>query len=46
MNIFLVIYAGLNIVLLIFALRVVWKYTKEIEVVGKYMGGARRYGRP
>lgn len=38
LNIFLVIVAGLNIVLLIFALRVVWKYTKEIEVVGKYMG--------
>ncbi|MBO0858472.1 MAG: hypothetical protein J2P21_08410 [Chloracidobacterium sp.] len=38
LNIFLVIFAGLNIVILIFALRVVWKYTKEIEVVGKYMG--------
>ncbi|HZF37969.1 MAG TPA: hypothetical protein VE715_04035 [Blastocatellia bacterium] len=38
LHIFLVIFAGLNIVLLIFALRVVWKYTKEIEVVGKYMG--------
>jgi hypothetical protein len=38
LNIFLVVLAGLNIVLLSFALRVVWKYTKEIEVVGKYMG--------
>jgi hypothetical protein len=38
LNIFLVIFAGLNLALLIFALRVVWKYTKEIEVVGKYMG--------
>lgn len=38
LNIFLVIFAGLNIVILIFAIRVVWKYTKEIEVVGKYMG--------
>jgi len=35
LNIFLVIFAGLNIVILIFAVRVVWKYTKEIEVVGK-----------
>jgi hypothetical protein len=38
LHIFLVIFAGLNLVLLIFTLRVVWKYTKEIEVVGKYMG--------
>jgi hypothetical protein len=38
LNIFLVIFAGLNIVILIFAVRVVWKYTKEIEIVGKYMG--------
>ncbi|HEX5080954.1 MAG TPA: hypothetical protein VFY40_02840 [Blastocatellia bacterium] len=38
LNIFLVIFAGLNIALLIFTLRIVWKYTKEIEVVGKYMG--------
>jgi hypothetical protein len=38
LHIFLVIFAGLNIVLMIFALRVVWKYTKEIGVVGKYMG--------
>jgi hypothetical protein len=38
LNIFLIVFAGLNIALLIYALRVVWKYTKEIEVVGKYMG--------
>ena len=38
LNIFLVIFAGLNIVILILALRVVRRYTKEIEVVGKYMG--------
>jgi hypothetical protein len=38
LNIFLVIFAGLNIVILILALRVVRKYTKELDVVGKYMG--------
>ena len=36
LNIFLVVFAGLNIVALIFTLGVVWKYTKEIEVIGKY----------
>jgi len=36
LNIFLVVFAGLNIVVLIFTLIVVWKYTKEIEVIGKY----------
>jgi hypothetical protein len=38
LNIFLVIFAGLNIVIFILALLVVRKYTKEIEVVGKYVG--------
>ena len=38
LNIFLVIFAGLNIAVLILALRVVRRYTKEVEVVGKYMG--------
>jgi hypothetical protein len=38
LNIFLVIFAGLNIVILLLALRVVRRYTKEIQVVGKYMG--------
>jgi hypothetical protein len=38
LNIFLVIFAGLNIVILILALRVVRRYAKEIEAVGKYMG--------
>lgn len=38
LNIFLVIFAGLNIVILILALRVVRRYTKEIQIVGKYMG--------
>jgi hypothetical protein len=38
LNIFLVIFAGLNIVILALALRVVRKYTKELDVVGKYMG--------
>src|SRR5215813_14491212 len=36
LNIFLVVFAGLNIVVLILTLIVVWKYTKEIEVIGKY----------
>src|SRR5215470_14386412 len=36
LNIFLVVFAGLNIVVLIFTLRVVRKYTKEIKVIGKY----------
>jgi hypothetical protein len=36
LNIFLVVFAGLNIVILILTLRVVRKYTKEIEVIGKY----------
>src|SRR5215468_4710215 len=36
LNIFLVVFAGLNIVVLIFTLRVVRKYTREIEVIGKY----------
>src|SRR5215510_2006443 len=38
LNIFLVIFAGLNIVILVFALRAVRRYAKEIEAVGKYMG--------
>jgi hypothetical protein len=38
LNIFLVIFAGLNIVILVLSLRVVRKYTKELDVVGKYMG--------
>src|SRR5215813_136165 len=38
LNIFLVIFAGLNIVILILALGVVRRYGKEIEAVGKYMG--------
>jgi hypothetical protein len=38
LNIFLVIFAGLNVVILVYALRVVRKYTKEIEVVWKYTG--------
>ena len=38
LNIFLVIFAGLNVVILILALGVVRRYTKEVEVVGKYMG--------
>jgi hypothetical protein len=36
LNIFLVVFAGLNIVVLILTLGVVWKYTKEIDVIGKY----------
>ena len=36
LNIFLVVFAGLNIVVLILTLSVVRKYTKEIEVIGKY----------
>jgi len=36
LNIFLVVFAGLNIVVLILTLGVVRKYTKEIEVIGKY----------
>jgi hypothetical protein len=36
LNIFLVVFAGLNIVVLILTLSVVRKYTKEIEFVGKY----------
>jgi len=38
LNIFLIFFAGLNIVILIIALGVIWKYTKDIQVVGKYMG--------
>lgn len=38
LNIFLVIFAGLNIVILILALGVMRRYGKEIEAVGKYMG--------
>jgi hypothetical protein len=38
LNIFLVIFAGLNIVILILALGVVRRYAKEIESVGKFMG--------
>jgi hypothetical protein len=38
LNFFLVIFAGLNIVILILALGVVRRYGKEIEAVGKYMG--------
>jgi hypothetical protein len=38
LNIFLVTIAGLNLVILILALRVVRRYTKEIQVIGKYMG--------
>jgi hypothetical protein len=38
LNIFLVIFAGLNIVILILTLGVVWMYAKEIAAVGKYMG--------
>ena len=36
LNIFLVVFAGLNIVVLILTLSVVRKYTKEIGVIGKY----------
>jgi len=36
LNIFLVVFAGLNIVVLILTLGVVRKYTKEIAVIGKY----------
>ena len=36
LNIFLAVFAGLNILILILTLRVVRKYTKEIEVIGKY----------
>jgi len=36
LNIFLVVFAGLNIVVLILTLIVVRKYTKEIEIIGKY----------
>jgi|SRR5262245_40044317 len=38
LNIFLVIFAGLNIVILILSLLVVRKHTKDIEAVGKYVG--------
>src|SRR5262249_50550097 len=38
LNIVLVIFAGLNIVILILALGVVRRYGKKIEAVGKYMG--------
>src|SRR5499426_518669 len=38
LNIFLVVFAGLNIVVLIFTLGVVRRYTKEVNVVGKYLG--------
>src|SRR5215467_2246530 len=38
LNVFLVIFAGLNIAILTLALRVVRRYGKEIEAVGKYMG--------
>src|SRR5262245_56531989 len=38
LNIFLVVFAGLNIVILILALLVVRKHSKDIEVVGKYVG--------
>jgi hypothetical protein len=38
LNNFLVIFAGLNVVILILSLLVVWKYTKQIEVVGKCAG--------
>ena len=38
LNIFLVIFAGLNIAILILALGLMWRYAKEIEAVGKYMG--------
>src|SRR5262249_37267010 len=38
LNFFLVIFAGLNIVIMILALGVVRRYGKEIEAVGKYMG--------
>jgi len=38
LNMFLIFFAGLNIVILIIALGVIWKYTKDIQVVGKYMG--------
>jgi hypothetical protein len=36
LNIFLVVFAGLNIAVLILTLRVVRKYIKEVEVIGKY----------
>ena len=36
LNIFLVVFAGLNSVALILTLGVVRKYTKEIEVIGRY----------
>jgi len=36
LNIFLVVFAGLNIVVLVITLRVVLRYTKEIKVVWKY----------
>jgi hypothetical protein len=38
LNIFLVIFAGLNIVILVLALRAVRRYAKELEAVGKYIG--------
>ena len=38
LNIFLVIFAGLNIAILILTLGVVRRYTKEVNVVGKYLG--------
>src|SRR5262252_6620111 len=38
LNVFLVIFAGLNIAILTLALRVLRRYGKEIEAVGKYMG--------
>ena len=36
LNIFLVVFAGLNVVILIVTLRIVSKYAKEIEVLGRY----------
>src|SRR5215467_11085944 len=38
LNIFLVIFAGLNVVILILALGLIWKFTKQIEVVGNCAG--------
>src|SRR5262245_33034739 len=36
LNIFLVVFTGLNIVVLILTLLMIRRYTKEIEVIGKY----------
>ncbi len=36
LNVFLIISAGLNIVFLTLTLRVMWKYTREIEVIWRY----------